>query len=878
MNDYLISQRIRDLEDSIREDLKLLKEYEDALRLEVDPRRLASHRRNIERQRESLAKNRKEYEELRAQVAPAEMQKSHELLQQKESRLADLQKLLPLIWNVPFDRNPNFTGREQVLAELRAALASGQLDAWKQALWGMGGVGKSQVAVEYAYRHKADYKVIWWIRSEEAATLVADYADLAKELDLPEKGLKEQAEIAKAVRRRLEHSQGWLLIFDNAQYPRDLQAYLPKGGGGHVIITSKNPEWGSHAKKLEIKVFDRLDSIKFLLKRTDQEDGEAADVLADALGDLPLALEQAGAYISKSGMPLSRYLEMYQKHKMKILERGEPTAYPATVATTWEISFQRLQKESLAAAELLNLCAFLAPDEIPRSLPAKGPQFLSEALASAVQDELLLEDAISALRGYSLISMTEGSGDFSVHRLVQAVIQDRLAEDGKKGWAEAAVKLLNSAFPFKKDDLMTWEESGLLLPHALAVAGHAEKLDSAPEEASRLLNEAALYLKLRGQFPEAKASLERALEIGLKVYGPDHPRVAIYTNNLGNVLRDLGDLQGAKKNYERALEIDLMVYGPDHPDVAICLSNLGLVLRDLGDLQGAKKNFERALEIDLMVYGPDHPDVAIGLNNLGSVLRDLGDLQGARKNYERALEIGLMVYGPDHPDVAICLSNLGNVLRDLGDLQGARKNYERALEIDLKVYGPDHPKVATMTNNLGMALQDLGDLDGARKHFERALEIDENAFGPDHPNVARDVNNLGLALQALGDLDGAKKHFERARKINEKVFGPNYPRLATDLNNLGLALQALGDLDGAKKHFERARKINEKVFGPNYPRLATDLNNLGLALQALGDLQGAKKNYEWALQIFQKFLGDDHPKTRTVQANLDSLLAAKKPE
>jgi TIR domain len=378
---------------------------------------------------------------------------------------------LPPIWNVPFSQNPNFTGREQTLAELYASLFSNQPGAWKQALWGMGGAGKTQIAVEYTYRHKAKYELVWWLRSEEPTTLSADYAALAIDLDLPEKSLKDQSEIGKAVRRWLEHNPGWLLIFDNAQNPTDLQNYFPRGGGGHVIITSRNPEWGSDAKVIGILVFGRQESIDFLLNRTKQRDVVAAGNLAEALGDLPLALEQAAAYISKSGMPFSHYLEMFQKHRKKILELGEPTAYPDTVATAWEISFRKVQKDSPPGADLLKLCSFLAPDEIPKSLLLGGAEHLPETLASAIKDELELEDAISALRSYSLINMVEGSDAFSVHRLVQAVTRDRLSSEVQTRFAGAAVRLIDATFPEDLlDNVDSWAECASLLPHALAVS------------------------------------------------------------------------------------------------------------------------------------------------------------------------------------------------------------------------------------------------------------------------------------------------------------------------------------------------------------------------------------------------------------------------
>ena len=690
---------------------------------------------------------------------------------------------LPPIWNVPHARNPNFTGREEHLAKLKTALGSGKPAALTQAIHGLGGVGKTQLALEYVYRSAAEYDIVWWVRSEETVTLASDYASLAKALYLPEKEVADQEVIIQAVKHRLEQIPKWLLVFDNAREAIEVRDYIPRGETGHVLITSRNARWRGTATPLDVKVLERKESVDLLLKRTGYTDREAAGALADALGDLPLALEQAGAYMDATGRSLPDYLEMFTDRKNELWDReGPPPDYPDTVVTTWNIAFDEVKQISSTGADLLNLCAFLAPDDIPVELLNLGVQHLPESLAAVAGDPLAFDDAMDPLRRYSLVEITAGT--ISVHRLVQAVTRDRLDEDEKKKWAEAAVRIVNEAFPFESYDVSTWPVCSRLLPHALAAAEHAEALDVASDSTGRLLNQTGLYLKERAQFAEAKEMYERALEIDEAEYGPDHPDVAIDVNNLGLVLKALGDMEGAKKMFERALVIGEAAYGPDHPQVAIYVNNLGLVLQDLGDMEGAKKMYERALAIDEATYGPDHPDVAIDVNNLGGVLQDLGDMEGAKKMYERALAIGEATYGPDHPQVAIYVNNLGGVLQALGDLEDAKKMFERALAIDESTYGPDHPDVAIDVNNLGFVLEALGDMEGAKKMFERALAIDESTYGPDHPDVAIDVNNLGFVLEALGDMEGAKKMFKRALRIFTEYLGEDHPNTVTVQNNL----------------------------------------------------------------------------------------------
>jgi len=683
---------------------------------------------------------------------------------------------LPPIWRVPLIRNPNFTGREVLLGRLHNDLNSNKYAA-TIAITGLGGVGKTQLALEYACRHSGDYSCVWWMRSEDPKTLELDYVSLAAALYLPEKDSADQTTIIEAVKYWLDRNENWLLIFDGVQEISDVIRYLPLYGSGHVIITSRNPSWGDIANTLSVDVFDRDESVNFILMRTGQDDYNAANALAEELGDLPLALAQAGTYIKERGYTLENYLNMYMAHRTELLERFKPFDYPETVATTWEISFQKVELESQASADLLNLFAFLATNAIPKSLLTKNLVQLPKSLAFSLEDSLRLDEIVYVLLHYGFIVITDDM--LAVNRLVQEVTRYRMSMEDRKIWSSAAVNLLKDAFPNASHDVRNWPLCSLLLPHALAAAGHAEDLGVLPEVTASLLGNVALYLHKRAEFSEAKELYEKALAIVENTFGPDHPDVARLANNLGNVLADVGDLEGAKKLYERALRIDEKVYDTDHPNVATDVNNLGTILHDIGDLMGAKKLYERALKIDEAAYGPKHPSVAVRVNNLGSILQDMGDLCGAKKLYERALSINEAAYGPDHPNVAVRVNNLGTILRFQGNLEGAKKCFERALRIDEAAYGPDHPSVARDINNLGRVLQDMGDLESGKRLYERSLAIMEMVYELDHhPEVARSLMNLGSVLQAQGDRGNAEKCFERALRINEGAYGPDHPEVA----------------------------------------------------------------------------------------------------
>ncbi|MBF0286074.1 MAG: tetratricopeptide repeat protein [Magnetococcales bacterium] len=701
-------------------------------------------------------------------------------------------------------------GRQEALDEVSAQLRGGR--AVIAAVSGMGGVGKSQLALEYAHRHLARYSHIAWLRAEKPSTLAGELDQWADQLGLPGQTHPEKW---AALQRWLMQNDDWLMIFDNAPDPEGLEEFLPQGNG-HRLITSRHRRW-DHAVALD--VLPLADAVQLLRERSGRLQDPDAETLAATLGCLPLALEQAAAYIEDAKIPFATYLSHYQQHRLKLLGKGVAKHHKDGVAVTWVISMERAAASAPAALEILRFAAFLDPDAIPRDLPLR---------AGLVADELALFDALAALARYSLITLKEET--ISLHRLMQEAVRHGLSEEERKEWAGRAVRVMREVYNFGQNDLSTWEASGRLLPHAQAAADWGRQLEVEEEGASWLWNETGLYLK--------------------------------------NVQTRYGD---AKQSYRRALALDEKNLGPDHPKVAIDLNNLAALHQAEGDLKGARPLMERALEIDEKNLGPDHPTVAIRLSNLAQLHQDEGDLKGARPLMERALAIDEKNLGPDHPGVARDLNNLAQLHQAEGDLKGARPLMERALAIDEKHYGPDHPKVATDLNNLALLHQAEGDLKGARPLMVRALAIDEKHYGPDHPNVARDLNNLATLHQAEGDLKGARPLMERALAIDEKNLGSDHPKVATRLNNLAQLHQAEGDLKGARPLMERALAIDEKNLGPDHPNVARDLNNLAQLHQAEGDLKGARPLMERALQIAEDRLGMEHPHTVIFRRNLENL-------
>jgi tetratricopeptide (TPR) repeat protein len=654
----------------------------------------------------------------------------------------------PAIFDVP-PRNPHFTGRTDLLQALRAHLAETRRGAVVQAgaVHGLGGVGKTQLVVEYAHRYATDYDLVWWVPAERPVTIPGRLAQLARRLGLADlESLEEQVGVLFDA---LSQQDRWLLVYDNAQEPADLKELRPPGGGGHLLVTSRNPAWGAVAATVGVDVLPRAQAVGFLAARTGGSDQATLERLAGAVGDLPLALEQAAAYLEETGAAPAEYLELLGDHAKELFALGRPATTEQTIATTWRVSLERLRAEQLAAEDLLCLCAFLAPDDLPLALLTDHAGLLPDRLAAAVADRLGFRQTLGALRRYSLATLTQKT--VGVHRLVQAVARHALDPNRARVWAAAAVGLVLAGFPDQADDFGAWPMTVELLPHALAATDHAEALRVDPIATAGLLHQAGRYLWGRAEYTQAKALHQRALAIRETRLGADHPDTAYSLHNLANVLYAQGDLDDARTLYERALSIRETRLGEDHPDTGHTLNNLANVLNDQGDLDGARSLLERALSIRETRLGEDHPDTAQTLTNLANVLINQRDLDGAIPLYERALLIREAKLGTYHPQTAHSLNNLANALATQGDLDSARTLQERALAIREARQGADHPWTATILNDLGVILRDQGDLDGARTLFERALSIREARLGADHPETITTRRNLTAMEEALDD-------------------------------------------------------------------------------------------------------------------------------
>ncbi len=772
----------------------------------------------------------------------------------------------PAISNLP-PRNPHFTGRAGLLGALEERLKAGG-SAALVAAHGLGGVGKTQLALEYAHQHANEYELVWWVAADTTSPIITGMGELA-----PRLGLAVEPELeatAAGVVEALGRRPGWLLVFDNAEDPQVVGRFLPAGTDGQVLVTSRNPAFGQLGARVEVEVLPAEEAVAFLLARSSDTDWTAAAELAGELGGLPLALAQAAAYCEQTSIDLAGYLARYRRRQRELLTRGALAGYPETVATTWRLNLEEVQARTPAAVELLRLCAFLAPDEIPLELLAAAPAVLPAALGNVVADELATDELVAALHRFSLVRR-DRSG-LGVHRLVQGVIRDSMNADQACEWTERAVRLVLAALPEHPDDPGSWPRYAAVLAHAKAAADHAQARNGEPEPIVGLLNRIGIYLTSRTELAAAAAVLDQALAIAEATFGPDHPAVATTLVNLGGVLGRRGEPTGARQRLERAVAIFEAAYGPEDPAVATALSSLGHTLYTLGEPTGARQQLKRALEILESAYGPNHPEVAATLDSLSLVLRELGELPAARHCQERALAIFEAANGPDHPRVAITLMSLGQVLQELGELPAAREQLERAVAVSEAAYGPDHIQVASTVGSLGHVLQRLGELAAARQCQERALAIFEAAYDRAHPHLGATVGSLGIVLYELGELPAAREQLERAVAVSEAAYGPDHIQVASMLGALGIVLRELGELPAAREQLERALAIEEGAGGPDHSKVAVTLGSLGGVLRELGELPSAREQLERALAIEEATYGPEHIQVASTLGALGNVL------
>jgi DNA-binding SARP family transcriptional activator len=594
----------------------------------------------------------------------------------------------PQVWNVPA-RNPYFTGRDDMLAELHQRLVSGEATLVVQALYGLGGVGKTQLATEYTHRFAADYDLAWWIDAEQPVLIPDQLAALAARLHLPA-GPTVAATVDRLL-AELRDRDRWLLVFDNAERPADIAAYRP-GGSGHVLITSRYPGWGALGGRLEVDVLSRAETIALLRARIPTLDEELGDKLAAELGDLPLAAAQAAGYLEQTALPPADYLRRFRTRRATLLDRGEVVGYAGRIHTTWALSVERLRGEDPAGVQLLELAAFLAPEPIPLSLVSGHPELLGEPLRATAADPDALADTVGALVGYSLTRRHPGG--FQVHRLVQAVIRHQLSPDEEQTTAERVVALLAAAIPGDPENPAKWAAYAQLAPHVLATGS----LSDPSPTGRQLALDTARYLHAHGDSSGSRAVAEQLLDRWGALLGPDHPDTLAAASTLILALFSVGEVEPARVLGEDTLQRCHRVLGPDHTTTLMTAAALTGALAWVGEAQSARTLGQDTLQRCHRMFGPDQAAALVAALNLTLALVQLGEAEPARTLGQDTLQHCHRVLGLDNPLTLAAATNLTLALLQLGEAEPARTLGQDTLQRCHRMFGPDHVVTQYLTH------------------------------------------------------------------------------------------------------------------------------------------------------------------------------------
>lgn len=778
-----------------------------------------------------------------------------------------------MIWGDVPPRNKNFTGRKDILQRMRRGTSSKITvvlpeDPLPTALRGLGGVGKTAIAIEYAHLFRSDYDVVWWIPSEQQPLVRSSLAALALRLGLPEamaSGIEGAMTAALDALRRGHPYHRWLLIFDNADQPEDFRDYIPHGPGD-VLITSRNPAWQATADTVQVDVFSRPESKEFLSKRAPMTSESDTGRLAERLGDLPLALDQAGAMLAETAMPVDEYLGLLDEKITQIMAEGKPAEYPTSVTAAWSLSVTKVREQLPQAQDLLRCCAFFGPDPIPRDVFRRGTQATGTRVSDLMADPILLARAIRELGRYALVTISGRA--ISVHRLVQALLRDELDEDAQSQYRHDVHAILAAAAPADPADDRQWPTYRGLLPHvtsdATDMAGSRD-----PDVRDFVLN-MMRYLYLSGDVASCLALTKLCINRWTADSSPDDRAVLGAKRHYGDVLRQNGQYSDAYQVVEETLGSARKAVGER--------DRLTLALRNAfgGDLR-ARGNFNRALVLDKETqvlhqdtFGPNDPQTL-------RIITNLGNDYGLNSDYDRAEELcrraHILMSQSASPvsatEVLISWYTLAWAVRMQGRYPEARDVGEEAWDYGKERLGPDHFATLRAAVGLSVALRRIAPArEEAMQIADEAFEMCQKRLGEGKPDTMAAAINL-TNVQRVNDF--ANEALGLAKQTVERypeVYGPEHPYNYGCTGNLALMRRVTGDPAEARHLNEMALAGFDSTLSRDHVYSLTVAVNLASDLALLGEVGTARELGEDTLKRLGKLLGRDHPFTVGCAANL----------
>ena len=735
---------------------------------------------------------------------------------------------------MPYERNPHFTGRDDLLALLGNKLRDTTSKKYNHrvAIYGMGGVGKTQLAIEYVYRHQTKYHSIFWISSADQAALLSGFQDIARATECVsnlDSTSVNPTEVAKAVLSWLRTHQGWLLVMDNLDDIDVAVGFLPDmAKGGHTLITTRNPD---HlmipAEGLEIPILGEEAAIQLLLLRCQIECGDdsperiyAAEIVKE-LGCLALAIEQAAAFIRSSVDGITKFVSVYRKSRHQFHGRKLPKShpYPNSVAATFLLSFNRVRddtKHGTRAISLLHFMAFLNPDGLLVDFLRSGSEALDVPLRQVIEDEIIFHDALELLRRYSLIALTQKRDNIVIHRLVQAVIKDHLDETQLRTCRENVLSICNLLFP-DVDDTLTMAvrmECRKLQNQVLEPAVEAEAFS---ETDSFLLYKIGRFLYLDGKFRDSERVFELWVDLNRKWTSEDHEDTLLAMGWLASALKYSGKMDQAAAMEEKILEGRKRILGDEHLQTLITMNNLAETLRHQSNLNRAAAIGEKVLEARKRILGEEHPDTLTTMNNLALTLLQQGNFDRAATMGEMVLEARKRILGEEHPDTLQSMGNIALTLHKQGNVDRAAAMEEKVLDARKRILGEEHPDTLLSMGNLAASLRLQGKLDQTVAMEEKVLEAKKRILGEEHPDTLQSMGNLASALWQQGMVDQAAAMEEKVMAGMKRILGEQHPDTLLSMDNLAYSYHSLGRRQEAIQLLQEAVDGSRNVLGENHP-------------------------------------------------------------
>lgn len=736
----------------------------------------------------------------------------------------------PRCSNVPYQSNPYFVGHADDLERLHQALSAGSPIALTQtsAISGLGGIGKTQMALEYLHRYRDGYEAVFWARADSQEHLITDLFDISDLVGLPEakKQKQDQQRLIAALIRWLSVHTHWLLVLDNVEDEVDISDLLSIAEAGHILLTTRSQVTADLAYNIQIHSLAPEEGALLLLRKADllalnapldavsSMDQEIAEEISRVLDGLPLALDLAGAYIREHSCSLAGYLERYYSYRGVLLQwksqRKQPYSdYPHTVATVWLLSFERVEQECLAAANFLWLCAFLDPDGIPEELMLESPAELDASTPPIAQNIIEIDRVLEVLLRYSLIQRNHSSGTLTVHRLVQAVMRDRMTAKEQQYWADRAVRAVHHAFFSAR--FATLQQYDRYLSHAIVCAHLIAQWDLKNEAAGHLLFLAGSNLQDRGWYVQAEPLCLQALQLYEKLFGPNHATVA-------GSLALLASLYMEQREYSLSEPLerrfDSILLEQAHKggtfDTPTILHQLAARYIEQGKFDLAILFCQKALQ-----YYEQNPT----LDPFGRALvcETLAKLYTTQKDYTRAkslCELQRRIYeqlpAPDCYRVSKSIRSLAHIAMQQGQLTQAEQLVRQAREIDMQVLEVDHPDIALDIELLAIIAGKQAKYSEAESLLRQTLAMRQRRLGPNAYAVAVTLGNLAVVLSKQQRDEQATFFYQQAEEIFEHREGFEAHSYMNFLRSYAAHLKKIGRVDEALQRMHLVLLIEDQ--------------------------------------------------------------------